>query len=206
MMFELVIGLSFVLAVVSLISVLFTEKKAFFAICALIFLGVFYFTNASHPIAEVWTLISFVAGITLLALEIFIPSFGLIGICGLVLVGLSLYNSFRMDGREVILLVAATLAIIISVTAYVTLGFRANIFDKGILKSVNSKERGYNSKADYSHLVGKTGNSRSILRPTGRIEIDGNYYDATSQGEFIKSFCKIEVVSVKDGHIVVKEI
>ncbi len=29
MMFELVIGLSFVLAVVSLISVLFTEKKAF---------------------------------------------------------------------------------------------------------------------------------------------------------------------------------
>ena len=205
-MFELVIGLSFVLAVVSLISVLFTEKKAFFAICALIFLGVFYFTNASHPIAEVWPLISFVAGITLLALEIFIPSFGLIGICGLVLVGLSLYNSFRMDGREVILLVAATLAIIISVTAYVTLGFRANIFDKGILKSVNSKERGYNSKADYSHLVGKTGTSRSILRPTGRIEIDGNYYDATSQGEFIKSFCKIEVVSVKDGHIVVKEI
>ena len=205
-MFELVIGLSFVLAVVSLISALFTEKKAFFAICALIFLGVFYFTNASHPIAEVWTVISFVAGITLLALEIFIPSFGLIGICGLVLVGLSLYNSFRMDGREVILLVAATLAIIISVTAYVTLGFRANIFDKGILKSVNSKERGYNSKADYSHLVGKTGNSRSILRPTGRIEIDGNYYDATSQGEFIKSFCKIEVVSVKDGHIVVKEI
>lgn len=206
MMFELVIGLSFVLAVVSLISVLFTEKKAFFAICALIFLGVFYFTNARHPIAEVWPLISFVAGITLLALEIFIPSFGLIGICGLVLVGLSLYNSFRMDGREVILLVAATLAIIISVTAYVTLGFRANIFDKGILKSVNSKERGYNSKADYSHLVGKTGTSRSILRPTGRIEIDGNYYDATSQGEFIKSFCKIEVVSVKDGHIVVKEI
>lgn len=206
MMFELVIGLSFVLAVVSLISVLFTEKKAFFAICALIFLGVFYFTNARHPIAEVWPLISFVAGVTLLALEIFIPSFGLIGICGLVLVGLSLYNSFMMDGREVILLVAATLAIILSVTAYVTLGFRANIFDKGILKSVNSKERGYNSKVDYSHLVGRTGTSKSILRPTGRIEIDGKYYDATSQGDFIKPLAEIEVVSVKDGHIVVKEI
>lgn len=206
MMFELVIGLSFVLAVISLISVLFTEKKVFFAICALVFLGVFYFTNATYPIAEVWPLISFVAGITLLALEIFIPSFGLIGICGLVLVGLSLYNSFMMDGREVILLVASTLAIILSVTVYVTLGFRANIFDKGILNSVNSKERGYNSKVDYSHLVGKTGTSKSILRPTGRVEIDGNYYDATSQGEFIKSLCEIEVVSVKDGHIVVKEI
>ncbi|ACV28377.1 NfeD family protein [Anaerococcus prevotii] len=206
MMFELVIGLSFVLAVVSLISVLFTEKKAFFAISALAFLGVFYFTNSTHPIAEVWPLISFVAGVTLLALEIFIPSFGLIGICGLVLVGLSLYNSFMMDGREVILLVAATLAIILSVTVYVTLGFRANIFDKEILKSVNSRERGYNSKVDYSHLLAKRGRTKSILRPTGRIEIDGKYYDATSQGDFIKPLAKIEVVSVKDGHIVVKEI
>lgn len=206
MFYELVIGLSFVLAVVSLISILFTDKKLIFAGLTLILLGVFYYTNSSYHMAESWPLIIFIAGVTLLTLEIFIPSFGIIGITGLVLVGLAIYNSLRMDGKELFLLIGASLAIVFTVTVYVLLGFRANIFDKDILKTVNSRARGFVAKADYTSLVGKKGKSKSILRPTGRIELDGDYYDAISQGDFIENDKDIIVVSVKDGHIVVKEL
>lgn len=206
MFYELVIGLSFVLAVVSLISILFTDKKLIFAGLTLVLLGVFYYTNSSYHMAESWPLIIFIAGVTLLTLEIFIPSFGIIGITGLVLVGLAIYNSLRMDGKELFLLIGASLAIVFTVTVYVLLGFRANIFDKDILKTVNSRARGFVAKADYTSLVGKKGKSKSILRPTGRIELDGDYYDAISQGDFIENDKDIIVVSVKDGHIVVKEL
>lgn len=154
--------------------------------------------------AESWPLIAFVAGVTLLTLEIFIPSFGLIGITGLGLIGLAIYNSIWMDGREFFLLIGASLAIVFSLTVYVLLGFRANIFDRDILRTVNSRDIA--SKADYSSLLGKKGKTKSILRPTGRIVLDDSYYDARSQGDFIKNDKDIVVVSVKDGHIVVKEL
>ncbi|WP_276862896.1 NfeD family protein [Anaerococcus tetradius] len=204
MIYELAIGLTFVLAVVSLISILFTDKKLIFAGLAIILLGVFYYTNSTYHMAESWPLIAFVAGVTLLTLEIFIPSFGLIGITGLGLIGLAIYNSIWMDGRELFLLIGASLAIVFSLTVYVLLGFRANIFDRDILRTVNSRDIA--SKADYSSLLGKKGKTKSILRPTGRIVLDDSYYDARSQGDFIENDKDIVVVSVKDGHIVVKEL
>lgn len=204
MIYELAIGLTFVLAVVSLISILFTDKKLIFAGLAIILLWVFYYTNSTYHMAESWPLIAFVAGVTLLTLEIFIPSFGLIGITGLGLIGLAIYNSIWMDGRELFLLIGASLAIVFSLTVYVLLGFRANIFDRDILRTVNSRDIA--SKADYSSLLGKKGKTKSILRPTGRIVLDDSYYDARSQGDFIENDKDIVVVSVKDGHIVVKEL
>lgn len=204
MIYELAIGLTFVLAVVSLISILFTDKKLIFAGLAIILLWVFYYTNSTYHMAESWPLIAFVAGVTLLTLEIFIPSFGLIGITGLGLIGLAIYNSIWMDGREIFLLIGASLAIVFSLTVYVLLGFRANIFDRDILRTVNSRDIA--SKADYSSLLGKKGKTKSILRPTGRIVLDDSYYDARSQGDFIENDKDIVVVSVKDGHIVVKEL
>lgn len=204
MIYELAIGLTFVLAVVSLISILFADKKLIFAGLAIILLGVFYYTNSTYHMAESWPLIAFVAGVTLLTLEIFIPSFGLIGITGLGLIGLAIYNSIWMDGRELFLLIGASLAIVFSLTVYVLLGFRANIFDRDILRTVNS--RAIASKADYSSLLGKKGKTKSILRPTGKVVLDDSYYDARSQGDFIGNDKDIVVVSVKDGHIVVKEL
>ncbi|EEI82511.1 NfeD family protein [Anaerococcus tetradius] len=204
MIYELAIGLTFVLAVVSLISILFTDKKLIFAGLAIILLGVFYYTNSTYHMAESWPLIAFVAGVTLLTLEIFIPSFGLIGITGLGLIGLAIYNSIWMDGRELFLLIGASLAIVFSLTVYVLLGFRANIFDRDILRTVNSRDIA--SKADYSSLLGKKGKTKSILRPTGKVVLDDSYYDARSQGDFIENDKDIVVVSVKDGHIVVKEL
>lgn len=202
---DIIIALSFVLAVISLISVLFTEKKALFGILTLVLFGFFYYQNTKHNIADNMTILTFIMGITLLALEIFIPSFGIIGIVGIALTGYSVIDSFENSTTGILILVVSAIAIILTVTIYVKLGFSRDLFDRLILTNTNSRNRGYNSKVDHSKLVGMTGISKTILRPTGRIAIGENVYDAKSMSDFIAKDTEIEVVAIKDGYIIVKE-
>lgn len=203
---EIVIALSFVLAVISLISILFTDKKLLFGIITLILFSYFYYQNSKYNVADNMTILIFIMGVTLLALEIFIPSFGVIGIIGLILSGYSVMDSFSDSRMGVLVLVLTALAIILTVTIYVKLGFDRSLFDRMILSNKDSSTRGYNSKTNYDNLVGKSGLSKSILRPTGRIEIDGNIYDAKSESDFISKDRNILVTRIKNGNIIVKEI
>ncbi|WP_262121598.1 NfeD family protein [Anaerococcus sp. Marseille-Q5996] len=202
---DLVIALSFVLAVISVISILFTEKKVFFGILSLLLFGFFYYQNTIYNVADNMTILTFVMGITLLAIEIFIPSFGVIGIAGLILTMYSVMDSFASTQMGFLILIVSAIAIILTVTVYVKLGFDRNLFDRFILKNTNSSERGYNSKSNHSILLGKSGVTKTILRPTGRIEVEGNAYDAKSDSDFIGKDREVEVVAIKDGHIIVKE-
>ena len=202
---DLIIAVSFVLAVVSVISILFTDKKVFFGILSLLLFGFFYYQNSIYNVADNMTIITFVMGITLLALEIFIPSFGVIGIAGIILTIYSVMDSFADSQMGIIILIVSALAIVLTVTIYVKLGFDRNLFDRFILKNTNSATRGYNSKSDHSNLLGKSGFTKSILRPTGRIEVEGISYDAKSESDFIGKDKEVEVVAIKDGHIIVKE-
>ena len=202
---DLIIALSFVLAVISVISILFTEKKVFFGILSLLLFGFFYYQNTIYNVADNMTILTFVMGITLLAIEIFIPSFGVIGIAGLILTMYSVMDSFASTQMGFLILIVSAIAIILTVTIYVKLGFDRNLFDRFILKNTNSSERGYNSKNNHSVLLGKSGVTKTILRPTGRIEVEGNAYDAKSDSDFIGKDREVEVVAIKDGHIIVKE-
>lgn len=202
---DLIIALSFVLAVISVISILFTDKKVFFGILSLLLFGFFYYQNSIYNVADNMTILTFVMGITLLALEIFIPSFGVIGIAGIILTIYSVMDSFADSQMGIIILIVSALAIVLTVTIYVKLGFDRNLFDRFILKNTNSATRGYNSKSNHSNLLGKSGFTKSILRPTGRIEVEGISYDAKSESDFIGKDKEVEVVAIKDGHIIVKE-
>ncbi|MFO3665620.1 NfeD family protein [Anaerococcus sp. ENR0831] len=202
---DLIIALSFVLAVISVISILFTEKKVFFGILSLLLFGFFYYQNTIYNVADNMTILTFVMGITLLAIEIFIPSFGVIGIAGLILTMYSVMDSFASTQMGFLILIVSAIAIILTVTIYVKLGFDRNLFDRFILKNTNSSQRGYNSKNNHSVLIGKSGITKTILRPTGRIEVEGNAYDAKSDSDFIGKDKEVEVVAIKDGHIIVKE-
>ncbi|MDY2918401.1 MAG: NfeD family protein [Anaerococcus sp.] len=202
---EFFLSVIFILAVISLISVLFTDKKLVFGIAGLGFLLAFYFLGKNFDMVESLPLVAFIMGVSLIALEIFIPSFGIIGISGIIIGGYGLINIIRAGKDEIFLMVLAAVTIVVSVIIYVKLGFKVNIFSKGILSTTNSKARGYNSKIDYSYLLGKEGVSSSILRPTGRVEIEGKYYDALSRGNFIKEGKRVVVVDVKDGNVIVKE-
>ena len=79
---DLFIAISFILAVISLICVLFTDKKQIFGVITLVLFAYFYLANRKYNIADNMTILLFIVGISLLSLELFIPSFGIIGLAG----------------------------------------------------------------------------------------------------------------------------
>ncbi|MDD7305630.1 MAG: NfeD family protein [Peptoniphilaceae bacterium] len=203
---DLILAVSFTLAFICLVALIFTEKKILFAILSLGFFIFFYRSNLISGRADLTTVLIFISGVLLLTLELFIPSFGIIGIVGAILTGYSIFDAFDNSLTSFIVLLTTAAAVLISVTVFVRLGFKAKVFDKAILENGQTKERGYNSKKDYSNLVGKIGFTKTILRPTGVIVFDGTSYDAKTKGDFIKKDKKVIVREIKDGHIIVEEI
>lgn len=203
---DILLALSFTLAFICLVAVFFTDKKILFSVATILLFAYFYMSNYQNGSADAVTILTFISGCLLLSLELFIPSFGIIGFVGAVLTIRSVFDALDNNGTSIILLLSSAAAILITVTIFVRLGFSAKLFDKSILKNGQSFEKGYSSKKDLSYLVGKTATTKTILRPTGVITIDDSSYDAKTNGEFIQKDKKVKIKSFTDGHLVVESI
>ena len=202
---DLLIATSFILAVISLICLLFTEKKLVFAGISVVLFGYFYLANSRYNIADNITVLTFIVGISLISLELFIPSFGIIGVAGIALAIYSVMDSFASPKKGIFVIIATGLAVVITMTIFVKLGFRVNLFDSYVLDVKERDRKDFHEDKDLSELIGNVGVTKSILRPTGRIEVDGEIYDAMARSEFIEEASVVSVIDVKDGHIIVKE-
>lgn len=203
---DIILAISFTLAFISLVALIFTDKKILFGIITLLLFVFFYRSKILEGDANLYTILAFVSGVLLLSLELFIPSFGIIGVVGIILTVYSLFDSFDNNKFSFLVLLSTAAAVIISVTIFVKLGFSAKIFDKAILNNTLSKERGFNSKKDYRQYLGKIAITKTILRPTGTILVEKIPLDAKTDGEFIKKDRKVLIKAIKDGHIIVEEI
>lgn len=73
------------------------------------------------------------------------------------------------------------------------------------LATTQNRTEGYTSSFYTNDLMGKTGIVHSRLRPSGRVEIDGEIYDAYSRGEFLDQGEKIQVISTEGTSLKVKK-
>jgi membrane-bound serine protease (ClpP class) len=72
------------------------------------------------------------------------------------------------------------------------------IFRNLSLKSVQNVSEGYVAvETSMFGLKGKTGVSKTILRPGGKVEIDGDIYDAVANNGFIDKDVNIVVTKVE---------
>ena len=149
----------------------------------------------------------FVLGLILLCVEIFlIPGFGITGILGILGIVVSIFMSFGINNIAI-----ASFVIFISLIFDIILVI---LIARFVMKSKDLKSNiildndtsGYNSSVSYDYLKGKEGVADTFFRPAGYIIIDGNRYDAVSEGEFIDKGSKLKVVLVEGNRIVVKKI
>ncbi|MBN1790745.1 MAG: nodulation protein NfeD [Bacteroidales bacterium] len=170
-------------------------------------------------LAENWELLLFVAGIALVILEIFVfPGFGVAGISGIVLIvaglTLSLVDNvaFRFEGSEAMgQLAKALFTVVVSVfLSFVvaiigTKRFASSKAMSGLsLGTVQDHKKGYISiDARQKEMIGKTGTAHTILRPSGMIEIDGEFFDAKAEVSYIEKGQKILVVRDEAGQLYV---
>lgn len=172
-------------------------------------------------LAANWEILIFLIGLILIALEIFVvPGFGITGISGIVLViaGLTLsmignvnFNFEPVEhgetGRALFTVMAG-----ISLSFALILYLSSKIGSKGLLRNIAlntnlEKSEGYMA-VDMQHktLVHATGTAYTDLRPSGKVRIGTEIYDAVSESDFISKNAKVVVLKYEMGQIYVEEI
>lgn len=183
---------------------------------ALLFFAPYYLEG----MAENWEILLFIAGIALLAVEVFaLPGFGVAGIAGVVLITaglvLSMVENVGLDfsGVDVGNFTQSLLTVLIALlgSMIMALVVGAKLFNSGALKkivlnSVQQKEQGFvSNKSVNSSLHKKTGVSTTDLRPGGKVKIEDEYYDAASIEGFIPAGTEVIVVQTDSFQVKVRK-
>jgi len=153
-------------------------------------------------LAAHWEILVFVIGVILVVLEVFvIPGFGVAGISGVLLVFVSLVLSlvnnvnFNFEGVEINGVSTAVTTVVVGVfggfiiSLYLgskVFGAKSGMFKNMALNTVQNVSEGYVSvETSLFELKGKTGVAQTVLRPGGKVLIDGEIYDAVAENGFI---------------------
>ena len=171
-----------------------------------------------------WQIAVFVAGIVLVMVEIFaIPGFGVAGVLGIagILTGLTFTMIDKItfefgpspDGQGVratmasfaIVIVSMLISFILSIWLSKKLFSPDNIFGKLALQKIQNTDEGYisfDSKKQKS-LSGAKGKAHTVLRPSGKVIIEGEIYDARSEIGYIDRGTGIRVIRDEAGQLYV---
>lgn len=186
------------------------------AIALVLYLVPYYLTG----LAENWEIIAFFIGLILIALEIFvIPGFGVAGISGIGLTVVSLVliminnDAFNFDFVPSENLFAALLATLTGLLGGIILLFvggsriaGSKFFKRVALTTTQDRMQGYTSSFFTDQMKGKTGIAHTVLRPGGKILIEGKVYDAYTQGEYINKGEPVEVIGEETTSLRVRKI
>lgn len=161
-----------------------------------------------------WEILIFLIGIILLVVEIFvIPGFGVAGIAGIILVvgglTISLLDNYDLDFKNVTMHDTGRAAMIVFVGLCASVGLMVwisnRIGSRGILKNMalGTDLEEAKSTPSLEPLIGKDGVAITVLRPSGKIKIDGVMYDAVSEIGFIESGTTIRVMRFENAQLYV---
>lgn len=184
---------------------------------ALVLYLVPYYLNG---LASNWEILAFFVGLILIALEIFvIPGFGVAGILGIICTVASLIfmmlgnDKFNFDyvpsGEITQAATVVLVGIFGSILLLLLFGYRitqSKMFSRVALVTTQQKSEGYTATFYTENLVGKEGIAATILRPSGRVEIEDNIYDAYTRGEYVEQGEKIKVVKQEGTSLQVRAI
>jgi len=184
--------------------------------CAALFFAPLYLQG----LADNWEIAVFVIGVILIALEVFvIPGFGVAGILGIIMVlcGLAFsmvdndFLDFKLTqpGLLVNSFIIVTGAMVLTVILMVIFGrniLRSRAFKRLVLEDEQTAESGYISSQHKVNLLNQNGVARTVLRPSGKIEIDGVWYDAVALDGFIDAGEEVYVEKHENYNLFVRKL
>ncbi len=190
------------------------------AVAALLYFAPLYLEGA----AENWHLIIFILGIILVLLEIFaFPGFGVTGVLGVIgiVTGLAFVMIdkivFRFgpstDGIREVLAAFAIVVLAAFVSFFLSLWLSRKLFAPNrlfgslALETTVNQADGFVSfdKVKLHSLVGSSGTAHTVLRPSGKVMIDGDVYAAVAETGFIARGAAITVRREEQGQLYVVE-
>ena len=189
-------------------------------LAALLYLIPYYLNGlAAH-----WEILTLVAGIGLLIAEVFVlPGFGLLGLLGGAMVlGALVLIMLNNDGLDFFWVSSESIVESLTAVLFAMLGggimsfllgsqlMRSRTFLRLTLPNNMSTEDGYRIQGgapEGRSLLGKVGQSYSVLRPSGKVMIEGEVYEATvDTGQYLAEGTSIRVVSEEGRELRVTEV
>lgn len=195
-----------------------------FALGVAVVAAILYFAPLYlEGLAANWEILVFIIGIILVVVEIFVfPGFGVAGISGIVLIFggliLSLINNvnFDFEGVEMSTVAVAVTTVVLGVfggfVGSLLLGkklFSAKTgpFANLSLQSIQDVKDGFVCiENGMLELKGKTGVAQTVLRPSGKVVIDDEIYDAVALTGYIEKGDKVLVTKVEATQLYVEKI
>ncbi|MDA3941035.1 MAG: hypothetical protein PF693_17275 [Spirochaetia bacterium] len=139
----------------------------------------------------------FFIGLIAIIVEFFVPAAGIIGIIG----GGSIIGSVVMAYLNYGILTP------LLIMSYFKIFPKTIIGKKLILNTNLSPDSGFTSFAQgkYRNLKGSSGIVLKDMRPTGIVEIEGQKFNALTNGEYLTSGSSIQVFKVEGNRVFVKK-
>ncbi len=155
-----------------------------------------------------WSVFLMIFSLTLILLEVFVPSGGILGVMATlgVLASVAIaFNSYGAGTGFVFVLLA-----LIGVPAAIATAFRIlpkTPMGRRLLLQNPSEDEVLPHSArseQLRQLIGKQGRAKNVMLPSGAVVVDGQTVDAVSEGMPIEAGQTIEVVDFRGNRLVVR--
>lgn len=195
-----------------------TPGVGFPILAAIVALTLYLVPHYLNGLAENWEIAALFVGAVLIALEVLvIPGFGVAGIAGLVLTVGSLtmimlnnqnFDFFFVDPTDIVQAAATTLAGMLGGMLLLFFGgarlTNTEAFRRVSLQNTQARSEGYTTRLQTPLLVGKEGEAFTVLRPSGKVMIGDELYDAYTRGDYIERGMRVVVLSDEGSSLRVK--
>jgi membrane-bound serine protease (ClpP class) len=148
-------------------------------------------------------------GLALVALEIFIPSGGILGFLAVSAVLASIFVAFTSGGTaEGLIFVAIAIIGMPSALLLALKWLPRTPFGRRLMLGIPDEDDvlpADDPRHELHELVGKWGTARSDMLPGGAIKIDGRTFEAVCEAGSIEAGEPVEVVKVRNNRLVVRK-
>lgn len=152
----------------------------------------------------VWPIVLQALAFAVVFAEVLIPSFGLLALLALALGVYSWYYIVTDLPSGAVL--AFAIADMILIPVAIRFGFaylgRSPVSHQSRLETGSGlEERG----VELSRLIGSTAVAETYLRPSGKIRLDAELYEAQTSGEYVEKGAEVRITAVRGSGFVVEK-
>jgi membrane-bound ClpP family serine protease len=164
--------------------------------------------NISGMFAEIGLMaaLCLIFGLVLVIFEMFVPGFGIPGLCGVGLLMAGILLTARTIGEVLFLTVLLGVIIGINLVIIWRSATKGKLAKTVVLKQTLDKTAGFSGTADYSDFLNQKGIAQTPLHPAGTANFAGVKLDVVSEGEYIQSGATVQVIKVEGRRILVREV
>ncbi len=154
---------------------------------------------------EMWAFLLLGIGLIFILLEVFFPSFGLLGTIAAAAIIAGGVLAFRAEGLFAIYLTLAFVLCPIVMIGGLKI-FPKTPMGKALMlagATFDADEAAAGQGAGYDTLLDQTGLAQTPLRPSGKVLVDGRKLDVVTRGELIDRGQRVKVIRVEGNRIFV---